>query len=167
MNHLPLMSRKVTLAFSKHALLRSALLWIILLAASAATAQQPFITIWKTDNAGSSNSTSITIPTAGTGYNYEADWNNDGTYEQSGITGSVTHDFGVAGTYTIRLRGTFPRIYFNNTGDRQKLLNISQWGDIAWTTMNSAFYGCSNLNITATDLPNLNGVTDMLQMFRG
>jgi len=167
MKHLPLLSRKATFAFSQHMLLRSALLCMTFLATTAAHAQQPFITTWKTDNAGSSSSTSITIPTAGTGYNYEVDWNNDGTYEQSGITGTVTHDFGVAGTYTIRLRGTFPRIYFNNTGDRQKLLDISQWGDIAWTTMNTAFYGCSNLNITATDLPNLNGVTDMLQMFRG
>lgn len=167
MKHLPLLSRKVIFAFSIHTLLRSALLWIVLLAAGAATAQQPFITTWKTDNAGSSNSTSITIPTGGAGYNYEVDWNNDGTYDQSGITGNVTHDFGVAGTYTIRLRGAFPRIYFNNTGDRQKLLDVSQWGDIAWTTMNGAFHGCSNLNITAADLPNLNGVTDMLQMFRG
>ena len=167
MKHLPLLSSKATFAFSKYTFLRSALFCIAFVVTTAAHAQQPFITTWKTDNAGSSSSTSITIPTAGTGYNYEVDWNNDGTYEQSGITGSVTHDFGGAGTYTIRLRGTFPRIYFNNTGDRQKLLEISQWGDIAWTTMNTAFYGCSNLNITATDLPNLNGVTDMLQMFRG
>lgn len=166
MKHLLLLSRKATSAFSKHTLLRAELLWIVLLATGAATAQQPFISTWKTDNTGSSNSTSITIPTGGPGYNYEVDWNNDGTYDQSGITGNVTHDFGVAGTYTIRLRGTFPRIYFNNTGDRQKLLDVSQWGDIAWTTMNGAFHGCSNLNITATDLPNLDGVTDMLQMFR-
>ncbi len=168
MQSLPLFPKKNTaISFTKHSLLRVMLLCIAFLATTAAHAQLPFITTWKTDNPGSSNSTSITIPTGGPGYNYEVDWNNDGTYDQSGITGNVTHDFGVAGTYTIQLRGTFPRIYFNNTGDRQKLLNISQWGDITWTTMNTAFHGCSNLNITATDLPNLTGVTDMLQMFRG
>ncbi len=32
-----------------------------------------FVTVWKTDNTGSSNSTSITIPTTGTGYNYDVD----------------------------------------------------------------------------------------------
>ena len=126
----------------------------------------PFITTWRTDNPGTSNSTFITIPTGGTGYNYEVDWNNDGIYEQTGITGSVTHNFVTAGTYTIRLRGNFPRIFFNNAGDRQKLLNISQWGGIAWTSTNSAFFGCSNLNITATDVPNMGGVTNMAQMFR-
>ncbi len=63
-----------------------------------------FVTTWKTDNAGISNSTSITIPTTGTGYNYDVDWNNDGTFDEFGITGSATHDFGVAGTYTIRIQ---------------------------------------------------------------
>ncbi|MBX2929637.1 MAG: BspA family leucine-rich repeat surface protein [Saprospiraceae bacterium] len=125
-----------------------------------------FITTWKTDNPGTSNSTSITIPTTGSGYNYEVDWDNDGVYDQTGITGSVTHDFGTAGTYTIRIRGSFPRIYFNNSGDRQKLLDIGQWGSIAWTSMASAFYGCSNLNISAADVPNLSGVTSMFSMFR-
>lgn len=52
-----------------------------------------FITTWKTDNAGTSNSTSITIPTTGGGYNYDVDWDNDGTFDQLGITGDVTHDF--------------------------------------------------------------------------
>ena len=33
----------------------------------------------------------------------------------------------------------FPRIYFNNGGDRQKLLTIEQWGTGKWTSMNSAF----------------------------
>ncbi|MBK8194340.1 MAG: BspA family leucine-rich repeat surface protein [Lewinellaceae bacterium] len=74
-------------------------------------ATDAFITTWKTDNPGASNSTSITIPTTGAGYNYEVDWNNDGIYEQSGLTGNVTHNFGVAGTYTIRIRGNFPRIF--------------------------------------------------------
>ena len=86
-----------------------------------------FITTWKTDNAGTSNSTSITIPTYGGGYNYSVDWNNDGVMDQTGISGNVTHDFGVAGTYTIRITGNFPRIYFNNGGDRLKILNVNSW----------------------------------------
>jgi len=160
--------RKNTRDSYPNSFLRSALLWMAwLTAASTAYAQQPFITTWKTDNPGTSNSTSITIPTTGGGYNYEVDWNNDGTYEQTGINGNVTHDFGVAGTYTIQLRGTFPRIFFNNSGDRQKLLNIGQWGALAWTSMFRAFQGCINLNISTTDLPNLSGVTTMFYMFRG
>ena len=127
----------------------------------------PFITTWKTDNVGTSNSTSITIPTTGTGYNYDVDWNNDGTFDQLGITGSVTHDYSVAGTYTIRIKGNFPRIFFNNGGDKLKILSIDQWGDIAWANMGNAFYGCANLGYTATDAPNLSIVTNMFNMFRG
>ncbi len=163
-----LFSRKNTSGSStlpNYSFLRSMLLWIAFLAATASYAQQPFITTWKTDNSGISNSTSITIPTTGGGYNYEVDWNNDGIYDQSGITGDVTHNFGVAGTYTIRIRGTFPRIYCTFNGDHDKLINVGQWGDIAWTSMASAFLSCSNLNISASDLPNLSGVADMSFMF--
>lgn len=85
------------------------------------------MTTWKTDNAGTSNSTSITIPTTGSGYNYSVDWNNDGTFDETGLTANVTHDFGTAGTYTIRITGSFPRIYFNNGGDRLKILSVNQW----------------------------------------
>ncbi|MBB3836022.1 surface protein [Runella defluvii] len=126
---------------------------------------KPFVTTWKTDNSGTSSATSITIPTLGTGYNYDVDWNNDGIYDELGVTGSVTHNYGTAGTYTVAIRGDFPRIHFNSVGDASKLLTISQWGDIAWTSMSSAFNGCNNLSVTATDVPNLSGVTSLSSMF--
>jgi surface protein len=132
----------------------------------AAYPADEFVTTWKTDNPGTSNSTSITIPTTGTGYNYQVDWDNDGVFDQSGITGNVTHDFGSAGTKTIRIKGSFPRIYFNNTGDKSKILSVEQWGTNAWTSMNRSFYGASNLVINAADTPNLTSVTDMQLMFQ-
>ena len=128
----------------------------------AATA---FITTWKTDNQGLSNNTSITIPTTGGGYDYDVDWNNDGTFDELGLTGNVTHDFGAPGTYTIRIRGDFPRVYFNNEGDRQKIISIDQWGDISWTNMQDAFSGCINLTYNATDAPDLSNVTNLSRMF--
>jgi len=126
-----------------------------------------FITTWKTDNPGTSNSTSITIPTTGGGYSYDVDWDNDGTFDELGITGDVTHDFGAAGTYTIQIRsgGAFPRIYFNNGGDKSKLLSIDQWGTNPWTSMESSFFGCNNMVLNATDSPDLSGVTSTGQMF--
>ncbi|MBL7779721.1 MAG: BspA family leucine-rich repeat surface protein [Saprospiraceae bacterium] len=144
--------------------------FMVWLAGSSASlfAQQPFITTWNTNNLGPSGSTSITIPTSGTGYNYDVDWNNDGTYDQFGITGNVTHNFGTAGTYTIRIRGAFPRIAFvNSTTDQYKLIDVVQWGDIAWTSMQNAFSGCTQLNISATDVPNLSGVASLRLMFFG
>jgi surface protein len=130
-----------------------------------AAMEDHFVTTWKTDNTGTSSSTAITIPTTGTGYNYDVDWNNDGTFDEIGLTGSVTHDFGTPGTYTIRIQGDFPRIYFNNTGDRQKLLSVDQWGTIVWSSFENAFYGASNVDILAIDAPDLSLVTNMAYMF--
>ncbi|HMQ61279.1 MAG TPA: BspA family leucine-rich repeat surface protein [Flavilitoribacter sp.] len=143
------------------------LLLMVLLPAWGLRAQTPFITTWKTNNPGTSGNKSITIPihAAGT-YLYDVDWNNDGTYDEFGITGSVTHTYGTAGTKTIRIRGTFPRIEFSNGGDRLKILSVDQWGDIVWGGMANAFYGCSNLHINASDSPNLSMVNSMANMFR-
>jgi gliding motility-associated-like protein len=128
-----------------------------------------FVTTWKTDNLGTSNASSITIPTSvpygGGGYNYDVDWNNDGVFDQFGITTDITHDFGTAGTYTIRIRGSFHRILFNNAGDKDKIISVDQWGTQQWSSMQAAFYGCSNLAINATDTPDLSIVTRMDNMF--
>ncbi len=124
---------------------------------------KPFITTWQTTTANET----ITIPTTGSGYDYTIDWG-DGTTETN-QTGDATHTFATAGTQTISISGDFPRIYFNNTGDKDKILTIEQWGDIAWTSMERSFYGCTNLNITNTtiDSPDLSLVTNMSYMFRG
>ena len=147
--------------------LASALLCVFVLNGSVLRAQTTaFITTWNTDDAGFSNSTSIIIPTFGSGYNYDVDWDNDGIYDELGITGDATHDFSLPGLYTIRIRGDFPRIFFNGSGDRLKIRDVVQWGNIAWISMASAFLGCINLNISATDVPDLSGVSSMNSMFR-
>ena len=127
-----------------------------------------FVTTWKTDNPGASSSTSITIPTnAAYAYSYDVDWDNDGTFDQFGITGDVTHDFGVSGTYTIRIQGSFPSIYFNASMDRQKILSIDQWGTIGWSSMYRSYNGCTFVQVSASDSPDLSGVTSMEAMFEG
>ena len=131
----------------------------------------PFITTWKTDNSFiGSCSSCITIPTnPAYSYNYDVDWNNDGVFDQFGITGDVTHDFGVPGTYTIRIQGDFPHLFFTKIGfgDHWKILSVNQWGDIAWASMHGAFYNARNLTYGAFDVPDLSGVTDLSLMFRG
>jgi len=42
---------------------------------------------------------------------------------------------------------------------------ISQWGDVVWSSMASAFNGATVMDVTATDKPNLSQVTDMSFMF--
>ena len=59
------------------------------------------------------------------------------------------------------------RFYIYNGDDKSKLKEVLQWGDVAWTSMYTAFEGCNNLNITTTEIPNLTGVTDYSYMFKG
>lgn len=129
-------------------------------------ANPPFISTWNTRITGLSNNTSISIPTTGTGYNYDVDWNNDGVFDEFGITGSVTHDFGTTGTHSIGIKGDFPRIYFNGEGDLGKIISIDSWGDVKWSSMENAFLGCNNLTISAQDAPDLSNVSSMAGMFR-
>lgn len=130
--------------------------------------QTEFVTTWKTDIQGGygySNETSITIPIrSGEVYNYDVSWHNDGNWE-TGFTGSATHDYGTPGTYSVAIRGVFPRIYFGYAGDQRKIQTIEQWGTNEWISMSGAFAGCANLVGNATDTPNLSKVTDMELMF--
>jgi len=123
--------------------------------------QEEFIILVKTDNAGTSASDQFTIPTGPFvgSYNYDVDWG-DGTTD-TGVTTSITHTFlGGAGTYIVKISGTFPKIYFNNGGDKLKLLEVQNWGAILWQRMDNSFYGCTNMTITATDAPDFSALTN-------
>lgn len=123
--------------------------------------QEEFIILVKTDNAGTSASDQFTIPTGPFvgSYNYDVDWG-DGTTD-TGVTTSITHTFlGGAGTYTIKISGVFPKIWFDNGGDKEKLLEVQNWGTILWQRMDRSFFGCRNMTITATDTPDFSALTD-------
>lgn len=126
-----------------------------------------FVTTWKTSNTstGSSLTKQIKIPiNAGFTYKYNVIWGDGNT--NNNVTTAITHSYTTAGTYTVRISGTFPAIYFNGAGDILKLLTVQQWGTtMAWQSFASAFYGCVNLNVTASDAPVLTGVTIMASMF--
>lgn len=133
-------------------------------------AQKPFITTWKVDTTSGIDSVlRITIPTTGSGYNYSISWENtaDKTIHATILanTGSTTILFPAEGIYRVSISGDFPRIYFNDKGDRSKLLTVEQWGDIAWTSMQDAFGGCNLLTIPAKDAPDLRKVESMRRMF--
>ncbi len=153
---------------NKIALTSLSLLFIVL-----TNAQTEFITTWKTDNPGVSGDDQISIPTfSGGTYDYTIDWG-DGLSD-SNVTGNITHTYAAAGTYQVSISGTFPRIYFNNyaigpipdQGDENKIVSIDQWGELEWSSMDGAFVGCSNLDMLATDLPDLSNVNSAIGMFR-
>ncbi len=126
-----------------------------------------FITTWYTENAGSATKT-IVIPTTGAGYSAFINWG-DGSAEEAvtGTPGNITHLYSTVGVKTITIRGTFPRIYFNNGGDKLKLISINNWGNISWSSMAGAFYGCVNLKGKYVDYPTTTAMTSMANMFDG
>ena len=119
----------------------------------------------KTDNTGVSTSTQFQLPlTTSTGLNIVVDW---GDATTSTITNhldvNAKHTYASAGTYSISITGTLTGFQFNFSGDRQKILNISNWGVLDITT-NSAFNGCTNLTCSATDAPTIS-TTDLSSTF--
>lgn len=141
---------------------------IILLSSVFFVQAQVFITSWVTTDG------QITIPTfTGETYNYSVSWfnqTNPGVGE--GTIAGQTGDYTITGlengsTYQVEISGIFPRIHFFNGGsDRLKILSVDQWGTISWTSMADAFHGCENMNVTASDAPDLSAVTSTAQMFK-
>lgn len=126
---------------------------------------QSFNSRWNTTELGTSNDDQITIPTnPGFTYDYTVNWG-DGTTDNN-VTGDITHSYAAEGLYTISISGVFPSIYFNDGGDRGKIIEILSWGTIQWQTMENAFYGCENLNFDAIDAPDLSLVTSLKNMFK-
>ena len=129
--------------------------------------KKEFVSTWKTDNAGVSNSTSITLPLVPGTHDFWVNWGKDGkrdhitAYDQA----EVTHDYGVAGTYTPRITGTIIGWRFNNGGDKLKITNISRWGCLRLVNEGSYFTGCENMRVTATDTLNTYGIINFSSMF--
>ena len=133
----------------------------------------PFISEWKTDNRGVSNSDQITLPLLSAGvYNFTVDW---GDSTQDTITSwnqaEVTHTYPAAGTYTVTIIGILKGWSFNPGGDRGKIIDISQWGVLdfysQFTGVADYFIDCVNLDISATDAPILENTTSLGTAFFG
>lgn len=149
--------------------------------------QNEFTTIWKPSNASSvfpaTTNTQIRIPVFGSSYNVS--WEEVGYPVHNGIlsnqTGIITIDFGTPlnptitnACYEIKITGNFNNIQFSNNpsansfyGDRYKLLTISKWGNNPWTSFFRAFRGCVNLDVSASDSPDLSNVNNLSEMFYG
>ncbi|KAF3978686.1 MAG: BspA family leucine-rich repeat surface protein, partial [Methylococcales symbiont of Iophon sp. n. MRB-2018] len=119
-----------------------------------------FITVWRIP----ADDLELRFPSLGRNV-YTIDWG-DGTIEE--VTDSnPTHTYGAAGDYTVTATNTITRFYLNNNAEnRAKLTDIQQWGTANWPNMDAAFSGASNMTMSATDSPNLAGLTNMVSMFR-
>jgi len=127
----------------------------------------------KTDNTGVSGSDEILLPIQGT--SMFIDWGDGNTQTTTQANtpnntiggNNVAHTYASAGNYVVKISVGLTRILFNDGGDRLKLLEIQNWGNIVWgATQTGAFRGCANMQLTATDVPNLSNVTSLSDYFR-
>jgi surface protein len=105
-----------------------------------------FVSTWNTENLGGTGSATkvILLPmTAGP----TVDWG-DGT-----VNNLNTHTYVSGGVKTVKIYGAVTDFIFADGGDKLKLTNVSQIGGIG--IVSSIFYGCANMNWTATDTPTI------------
>jgi surface protein len=144
-----------------------------------------FISTWRTSTVytGSTADNQIKLPLeiAGT-YKFTVQW---GDTTSSVITtwnqAETTHTYPAPGDYTVTITGFIKGWDWGGggtvaptTGDMRKLLTVTQFGCLRFVTHESttliwgAFYGCTNLNLTAVqDMPNFKGCTSTLGFLRG
>lgn len=137
-----------------------------------------------------SNENQIWFP--GKGTDYDIYWEEVGYPSHHATISNVSSDYQILidfghplnpiasdATYRVKVsngNGSFNQIQFMSSqvitgnqpldiiGDSFKILNIEQWGNIKWGSMKHAFHRCENMDITATDAPDLSEVTDMSNM---
>lgn len=153
----------------------TAVLGLVLFGFSAGFAQNPFITVWQTDNEsifpGPTDDQQILIPATGSfSYSWEeldADGNpldNTGSGEGEGhAIVTLPHP----GTYRLEMIPSEenPFNQFSFQLDAGKIIDIQQWGDVEWDSFVLAFAFTDQLDITATDTPDLSNVTMMTGAF--
>jgi len=131
---------------------------------------RPFIIEVKTDNAGTSNNNQFQFTGAEGNYNVIAKQGNVIVQTFNDLEDEETITLPSSGVYNLEVKSKevngFNRIAFDNGGDKDKIIDIKQWGTIVWSSFERSFFGCSNMLTTATDIPDLSNVTDMSVMFR-
>ncbi|MEO1022158.1 MAG: BspA family leucine-rich repeat surface protein, partial [Bacteroidota bacterium] len=158
-----------TLLHTSRVLGAPAVFLLLLLAITTTTHAQerPFITTWSDDVDEEGIPITIRLDGAFT-YDFEYTLKDaQGSIVKSDRHTSGDGDFVITlpvrgATYTLEITGAFPRL-FDYPKDR--LLDVNQWGDIAWGSMRESFQDWPGEEFSAADAPDLSGVRDMSGMF--
>ena len=88
-------------------------------------------------------------------------WSNNDTTE-------IFHTYSTPGIYNISISNKITTIRsISSNQNRNKIIDILQWGTAKWTTFGNAFYGCSGLKvISCKDVPDLSLVDSLGGMFQ-
>jgi surface protein len=130
----------------------------------------PFITHWDVSGGDTSSIiNTVTIPLQSGTYNFNYTWTliDDPNIQISGTHTSADGDFITTFTtgkfYELSIEGSFPHL---RNYEKNKLLDVIQWGDIQWRNMQEMFENWPGVDFSATDAPDLSSVTSMVEMFR-
>ena len=122
----------------------------------AAPVNLDFVSTWDTTKAGSASNTVVLPLLSGGTYSGTIDWGDTSTSVLSYANRS--HTYASGGVYTITISGTISGFRFANGGDKLKIGNVSNWGNLTINT-DQTFFGCTNLTATATDAPIISTTT--------
>lgn len=125
--------------------------------------QKPFIITWLIETPGQTIKLPLNPEFIAEGYNYRVDWGDDSF--DSNQTTALPHTYATTGRKTITINGVFPALYSCQYGER--IVEIQQWGDIEWLSMEGAVGLCTDIVIPATEVPDLSQVKTMDAMFTG
>lgn len=150
--------------------------------------ENPFVTVWRTDNDGESGADAIRLPLleAGT-YDFTVEWG-DGTTDS--ITAhddaAAIHTYDEPGTSVVSIEGTLEGWSFvespslQQVTDAARLVEIRQWGDFdvgvgevrtdyleSLPDLRTDFAGCQNLIVTAEDTPVIGQGASLAFLFAG
>jgi len=118
-----------------------------------------FVSTWQTTLADEL----ITLPLRSSGsYDFEVNWG-DGSAVERITSETAAHVYGTPGIYIITMRGMADNWSFDNSGDKDKILSVLEFGDMHWVDLSNAFRGASNLGLfNGGDTSN---VVNMARMF--
>lgn len=123
------------------------------------------------DTSKGNGANSMELPLNGwSGYDFMVYWGDGSSDPVDSATWNpmdppISHNYSAGGVYDIKIKGEMPWFRFAGGGDYLKVIDVKQWGINQWGSMQMMFAGCENLQITATDKPDLTNVTDMRGLF--
>ena len=127
-----------------------------------------FVSTWNTANSGVSANDEIALPLVDYGtYNFDVIYDGNTIKTITDYTDNVIEFSDGSGVKQIQITGTIEGWAFANGGDKLKITEISNWGEIVFVENDAQeFQGCSNLDVTATDAPDISAKNSLFAFFR-
>ena len=121
-------------------------------------------------NTNLSAGTTITLPLYGTVHQVLVDWNGEGDFEWLNSPGDKNHTYSSEGTYTVTIYegGGMILTQFgfgnrDNPPNADKLIKITDFGNLGISSLSGAFNGAHNLTEVPANLPA--SITDLSYLF--